>query len=95
MKAYYDAHHDDYMTPDSVHLSYVELSVPEVAAEVAVDEGGLKAYYESVKERFSEAEKRHARHILTKAEARLDTRYGSAMWGMSATSVMTHPRQHR
>ena len=64
MKAYYDAHHDSYMSPDSVHLSYVELSVPEVAAEVAVDEAGLKAYYESVKERFAEAEKRHARHIF-------------------------------
>ncbi len=64
IKAYYDAHSADYMTPDSVHLSYVELSVPDVAAEVAVDEAGLKAYYESIKERFSESEKRHARHIF-------------------------------
>jgi peptidyl-prolyl cis-trans isomerase D len=64
IKAYYDAHHDDYMTPDSVHLSYVELSLPDVAAEVAVDEAGLKAYYDTIKERFSEPEKRHARHIF-------------------------------
>jgi peptidyl-prolyl cis-trans isomerase D len=63
IKAYYDAHHDDYMTPDSVHLSYVELSVPDVAAEVAVDEAGLKAFYDTVKERFAEPEKRHVRHI--------------------------------
>jgi peptidyl-prolyl cis-trans isomerase D len=64
LKAYYDAHHNDYMTPDSVHLSYVELTVPDVAAEVAVDEAGLKAYYDTIKERFSEPEKRHARHIF-------------------------------
>lgn len=64
LKAYYDAHHDDYMTPDSVHLSYVELTVPDVAAEVAVDEAGLKAFYDSVKERFAEPEKRHVRHIF-------------------------------
>ena len=64
LQAYYDAHHTDYMTPDSVHLSYVELTVPEVAAEVAVDEAGLKAYYDTIKERFAEPEKRHARHIF-------------------------------
>ena len=31
---------------------------------VAVDEAGLKAYYESIKARVSEPEKRHARHIF-------------------------------
>ena len=64
LQAYYDAHHDDYMTPDAVHLSYVELSVADVAAEVAVDDAGLKSYYDTIKERFSEPEKRHARHIF-------------------------------
>ena len=68
VKAYYDAHPDEFKTPDSVHLSYVALRLSDVTNEVAVDEAGLKAYYESVKDRFTQAEKRHARHILIQAD---------------------------
>ena len=64
VKAYYDAHQDEFKTPETVHLSYVALRVGATANEVAVDEAGLKAYYDTVKDRFVEAEKRRARHIL-------------------------------
>ncbi len=64
IKAYFDAHPNEFKTPDTVRLSYVELKVADIAHEVAVDEGGLKAFYETIKERFVEPERRHARHIL-------------------------------
>ncbi len=64
IKAYYDAHPNEFKTPDTVKLSYVALKVADIAHEVAVDEGGLKAFYDTIKERFVEPERRHARHIL-------------------------------
>ena len=67
IKAYYDAHPNEFKTPDTVKLTYVALKVSDIAHEVSIDEGGLKAYYDTIKERFSEPEKRHARHILVQA----------------------------
>ena len=64
VQAYYDAHKDDFKTPDTVHLSYVALRVSDAARDVVVDDAALKAYYDSVKERYIEPEQRHARHIL-------------------------------
>ena len=64
INAYYAAHKASYMTPDSVHLTYVALKVEDVAKSVTVDEAALRAYYDTVKDRFVEPEKRRARHIL-------------------------------
>ncbi len=44
--------------------SYVALRVADAARDVVVDDAALKAYYETVKERYIEPEQRHARHIL-------------------------------
>jgi peptidyl-prolyl cis-trans isomerase D len=64
VQAYYDAHKDEFKTPDTVHLSYVALTVADTAREVVVDDAALKAYYDTVQERYIEPEQRHARHIL-------------------------------
>ena len=68
IKAYYDAHKAQYMTPETVNLRYVEISLADLEAQVTVDDARLKAYYEEQKaktpERFSQAEKRDVRHIL-------------------------------
>jgi peptidyl-prolyl cis-trans isomerase D len=55
----------DYMSPESVKLKYAELRLD------ALDASGdrqaredLQAYYDKVKSRYSEGEKRHAHHIL-------------------------------
>lgn len=68
LKAYYDAHKAEYMTPETVHLRYVEVNVNELATKVAVDDAKLRSYYDEQKtktpERFSQPEKRHVRHIL-------------------------------
>ena len=68
VKAYYDAHKSDYMTPETVNLSYVELSLADLAAKVSVDDAKLNAYYEEQKtkspEHYVQPEQRHVRHIL-------------------------------
>jgi peptidyl-prolyl cis-trans isomerase D len=68
LKAYYDAHKADYMTPETVSLSYIEISLAQIAAKVTVDDAQLKAYYEEQKtktpERFTVGEQRRVRHIL-------------------------------
>jgi peptidyl-prolyl cis-trans isomerase D len=68
VKAYYEQHKSEYMTPETVSLHYVELSLQDLAAKVKVDDAQLKAYYDEQKaktpERFVQAEQRHVRHIL-------------------------------
>ncbi len=68
IKAYYDAHKSDYMTPETVNLRYVEVSLAELATHVSVDDAQLKAFFEEQKaktpERYSQAEQRRVRHIL-------------------------------
>lgn len=64
IKAWYDAHLADYQTPESVRLQYAELRLDAITQEVAADAGGLQAFYEANKDRYTEEEKRRARHIL-------------------------------
>ncbi len=44
VKAYYDAHKPLYMTPETVNLRYVELSLADLASKVTVDDAQLKTY---------------------------------------------------
>ena len=68
VKAYYDAHKAEYMTPETANLRYVELSLAQLESKVSVDDAQLKAFYEEQKtktpDRFSQAEQRRVRHIL-------------------------------
>lgn len=64
IKAWYQAHQNDYMTPESVDLQYAELSLDAVAANVTVNDADLQAYYDKNKSHYAENEKRHAHHIL-------------------------------
>ena len=63
-KAWYDAHAEDYLTPDSVRLQYAELRLDTIAAALKVDPADLNAWYQQNQSRYVEAEKRRARHIL-------------------------------
>ena len=66
--AYFDAHKSAYMTPETVNLRYVELSLAQLGSKVSVDDAQLKAFYEEQKtktpERFQQPEQRRVRHIL-------------------------------
>jgi peptidyl-prolyl cis-trans isomerase D len=68
VKAYYDAHKSEYMTPERLNLRYVELSLAQLESKVSVDDAQLKAFYEEQKaktpDRFLQAEQRRVRHIL-------------------------------
>ena len=71
VKAYYEAHKAEYMTPETVNLRYAEISLTALESQVKVDDGQLKAYYDEQKiktpERFSQPEQRRVRHILLQA----------------------------
>jgi peptidyl-prolyl cis-trans isomerase D len=68
IKAYYDAHRAEYMTPETVDLRYIEISLPALESKIKVDDAQLKAYYEEQKqktpERYIQPEQRRVRHIL-------------------------------
>ena len=63
-KAWYDAHAEDYLSPESVRLQYAELRLDTIAAALTVDPAELTAWYQQNQSRYVEAEKRRARHIL-------------------------------
>ncbi|HWJ36285.1 MAG TPA: SurA N-terminal domain-containing protein [Steroidobacteraceae bacterium] len=68
LKAYYEAHKANYMTPETVNLRYIEISLTQLESKVKVDDAQLKAYYDEqmtkTPERFSQPEQRRVRHIL-------------------------------
>jgi peptidyl-prolyl cis-trans isomerase D len=68
VKRYYDAHKAEYMSPETVDLRYVELSLTQLASKVTVDDAALKAYYDEQRaktpERFVQPEQRRISHIL-------------------------------
>lgn len=64
MNAYYQQHQDAYQTEEQVAVEYVELSLDDLAKDVAASEEQLKAYYEEQKVQFSAPERRKISHIL-------------------------------
>ena len=62
ISAYYDAHKDEFMSPEQVVLQYVELKKDGLFDEITVDDEQLKPLYESEVANLSE--QRHAAHIL-------------------------------
>ena len=69
--AYYDAHKSLYMTPETVNLRAVEISLADLESKVSVEDAQLKAYFEEQKaktpERYTQPEQRRVRHILIQA----------------------------
>ena len=63
------AHPQDFLTEEYLALQYVELQRATVAAAVQVTDEALRGYYDSIKDRYTTAEKRRARHILIEAGA--------------------------
>ncbi|MGX1127497.1 SurA N-terminal domain-containing protein [Pseudomonas sp. HLS-6 TE3448] len=62
IKAHYDAHAKEFMSPDQVVIDYLELKKSAFFDQVSVNEDELQALYE--KEVSGLAEQRHAAHIL-------------------------------
>ena len=64
IKAWFEAHSDQYRRPLRVKVAYITLDRAAYASQVAVEEAELKAIYESQKQNYRTAEQRDARHIL-------------------------------
>ena len=53
-----------YTTDESVDLEFVEVSQPDIAANLSVTEEDLQAYYDEERDSFETVEERSVRHIL-------------------------------
>ncbi|MDP1045268.1 hypothetical protein Q6332_29900, partial [Klebsiella pneumoniae] len=62
VKAYYDRHAKEFMTPDQVVIDYLELKKSSFFDQVTVKDDELQAAYQ--KETANLAEQRRAAHIL-------------------------------
>ncbi len=70
VQAYYDKNKASFVTPETVSVQYVAIKAADVAATVAVTDEALHEYYDQVApERYQDAERRRARHILIEAGA--------------------------
>ncbi len=69
VNAHYEKNKSNFMTPDTVALKYIELKVDDIAAQVKVSDEALATYYESVKDRYVEVERRRGRHILVQVSS--------------------------
>jgi len=78
IKAWYDAHPNEYMSPESVKLQYAVLALDSMTAQVSIKEEDLQAWYEKNKTRYSESEKRHAHHILISIDNAKDPKSDAA-----------------
>lgn len=58
LKAYFDAHKDEYRAPEYRKISYVKLQPADIADKSAVTEEEITEYYERNQSRFGSAEKR-------------------------------------
>lgn len=70
IKAHYDQHAKEFMTPDQVVIDYIELKKATFFDQVSVNEDELKALYE--KEIANLAEQRRAAHILVEVNDKTD-----------------------
>ncbi len=69
--AYYDQHKGEYLSPETVDLHYVEISLAQLEAHLTVTEAQLQAYFEEQKaknpEGYTQPEQRRVSHILIQA----------------------------
>lgn len=70
IKAHYDQHAKEFMSPDQVVIDYIELKKAAFFDQVKVNEDELQALYQ--KEIANLAEQRHAAHILVEVNDKQD-----------------------
>lgn len=70
--AYFNAHGNEFMTPEQVALEYIELDGAKLKSEVVIDDAEVKKQYDKDKARYVSAEQRMASHILVKVAKNAD-----------------------
>lgn len=64
IEEHYQAHEAAYQNPEKASVEYIELSLDNLAKQVAVTDDALMAYYEEEKGNYTVAERRKVSHIL-------------------------------
>ncbi|MBL4829579.1 MAG: peptidylprolyl isomerase [Aliivibrio sp.] len=78
IKAFYDNNQSQFMRPDQVKVSYIELSGDALKSSVSVSDEDIEKYFTENQDKYSTLEKRRVSHILIqgddkeKAQAILD-----------------------
>lgn len=62
--AYYESNVDNFMEPDRISVSYIELDSAAIANQITIDEEALRSIYEENKDSYISQETRSTRHIL-------------------------------
>jgi peptidyl-prolyl cis-trans isomerase D len=68
LKAYYDAHRDDFRLDDQRLVDYLLVDVPRLQQGIEVSPADARAYYDSHSADFDQPEQVRARHILLKVD---------------------------
>jgi len=61
---YYQAHKNQYMTPEYVELAYAEMRLEQLASQMTVSDAEIKAFYDKNKDNYQQPERRRSHHIL-------------------------------
>ncbi|MBJ90309.1 MAG: hypothetical protein CMO98_10660 [Woeseia sp.] len=64
VQAHYETQPNDFLAPESVDFSYLEINREELAADITVVEDVLEQYYDDNASRFLQDESRRGSHIL-------------------------------
>ena len=87
---YYNAHTSDYMNPESVKVSYVEVTAKDLAEKKEVPEEEIQKYYKDNQAKFTKKPTYHVAHIMKavssdsddqKAKAAIDDIYSQLQKG--------------
>jgi len=64
VQAYYAANADEFLSPESANIEYLEVALSDMAKDFSPDEESLRNAYEADPTRFRSEEERRASHIL-------------------------------
>jgi peptidyl-prolyl cis-trans isomerase D len=87
LAAYYNAHKDDFRTPEQRALTVATLTLNDVAATIAVPPDKLKSEYDSRQNEFSTPEQRDIQQMLLPDEATAKTAKAQLDAGKDFTTV--------
>jgi len=79
LKAYYQAHTEQFRSPEQVKLQYLVLDTDSLVETINPGEDQLREYFDSHREEYLQPEKRRASHILVGVEGNADTEQQAAL----------------
>jgi len=68
VESYYNENSANFMTPETVSVAFIELSIDNIAGQINVDEQVLRTYFDDYRANYSVTERRKVRQILVYAD---------------------------